>query len=460
MADARTVELEFGRESLRILLPAGAEVLRASAPAPLREPFEAIRRSLEEPIAARPLRELAGGKSSAVVVVSDATRPVPYRGEQSILRPVMDTLQSAGIGEITILVACGTHRAMTPQELSRMLDESAFRPGVCITNHDAADRAGLELLGSTERTPRVTVNRSYLRAGLKVLTGLVEPHFMAGFSGGRKAICPGICGTEVTHGFHSAEMLDDPRAQSLLLEGNPCHEESLRIARMAGADFAVNVTLDRERRITGVFSGDMEEAHRRACAACARQTSIPLSRPYDLVLIPGGYVAINHYQAAKAAVEGARALRPGGSIILPADFTDPDPIGKDTYGRMLRMLRSDGAQGYLERIRGPSWTFVPDQWEVQMWARVFRHLGGFQRLYTCSHRLAGKGAQIPETNVADLLPRSADEDNRTWVQRMVQATLDRLAAPDEGRAPSVAVLPDGPYAVPVLSTGPQQELLL
>ena len=447
----REARIEHGDGVFTLRVPQEADVLRSTPVAPLPEPAEAIRASLAGPVDGLGLEAVAKGKRDACIVVSDATRPVPYAGESSILRPIIDALQRAGVADLTVLVACGTHRPMEHHELELMLDSSAFRDGLRVENHVSTDVDSLVHLGSTPNTPRVTVSRRYLEAELKILTGLVEPHFMAGWSGGRKAICPGICGQEVTYGFHSARMLDDPRATSLVRQGNPCHEESLTIARMAGADFTVNVTLDADKAITGVFSGSLEAAHEAACDFCATYTSIVIDRLYDIVIIPAGHVGVNHYQAGKAAVEGAKALREGGALILPAHLSDPDPIGGENYKLLLRRMVGMGADGFMETIRSPDWQFVPEQWQVQMFSRVYQHLGSPRNLFMCSPRLSDCDPEgIPDTNVARSLERMEDEGDLEWTARMVESALRELLKTRPGA--EVLVLPDGPYAVPVLKT--------
>ena len=243
----------------------------------------AIQKSLNCSIASASLSELAKNCKTAAVVVSDNTRPVPYKGPDGILPPILKTLKQGGIKEVKIIVACGTHRPLEETELRDILGDSAFQDDIGVINHIATDKSTLRSIGSTDRSGKVSVNRHYLDAELKILTGLVETHFMAGFSGGRKAICPGICAQDVTYGLHSASVLTDQNSTSLILDGNPCHEESLRIAKMAGVDFIINVTIDSKKQLTGVFCGDLEKTHQVAVDHLRKNAAIELSRPYDIV---------------------------------------------------------------------------------------------------------------------------------------------------------------------------------
>ena len=275
----KTIPLQFGRELIEISIPDAADVLSAEKIKPLTDPVGRLSRSLNEPIAAPALHQLARGKETAAIVVSDHTRPVPYKEPDGILAPIIEVLKQHGIGRIKIIVATGTHKPMTETQLRQMLGESAFQDGVEIINHVCTDKSMLRSIGRTERTPDVTVNRHYLDAQLKILTGLVEPHFMPGVSGGRKAICPGICGQSVTFGFHSASILNEKKTASMVLEGNPCHEEALRIAKMAGSDFTINLTIDSNEKIVGIFTGDMEKAHQAAVEHLRSFAIIKLKHP-------------------------------------------------------------------------------------------------------------------------------------------------------------------------------------
>jgi len=445
--NSKTIALQFGSGHIEVDVPGNCDILSAGKVATLPDPAAAVRDCLRDPIGTAPLPELARGCDNAVVVVSDNTRPVPYSGPNGILAPIIETLRANSVSDITILAGCGTHRPMAEPELRDMLGDSAFQDGVEVINHVSTDEAMLRSIGRTDRTPDVKVNRHYLDAQLKIATGLVEPHFMAGFSGGRKAICPGVCGRSVTYGLHSASILNEERATNLVLDGNPCHEEALRIARMAGVDFIVNVTIDNDKQITGVFAGELEQAHLAAVEHLRSYATIPVCKRYDVVIIAAGDVGVNHYQCVKAVFEASRVARPEGKVILLGNLTDPDPVGNPNYKDMLRLAIRLGAAGYLERILAPDWTFVPDQWEVQMWAKAYRRLAGPKEIYICAPQLEDcPQDSLPETNVAVQNKRLPGESNVDFARRILQETIDRVT---RGAAKKeILVLPDGPYAVP------------
>ncbi len=467
-----TCELEFGAGALRLRLPAGAEALAMKGGMPLADPGRAVRESLVRPVAGSGLAELvrsrragrAGSALTAAVVISDNTRPVPYKGAGGILEPILDALRAEGVGRALILVANGTHRALSGDELRGMLCPAAFAPGVEVVNHVCTERSGLRLVGRTARGTEAWINRLYLDADVKILTGLVEPHFMAGASGGPKAVCPGLVGEDVTRVFHGAALLADERATSLVMDGNPCQEEARAVAGLAGHDFIVNVTLDGARRITGVFAGELSAAHRAAVARVLADSAVPIEREYDLVVTHAGFVGVNHYQAAKAAVEGAKAVRPGGRLILAANHTEAEPVGSANYRRGLGLLARLGPRELLQRMLEPGWEFIPEQWQVQMWARALARLEAPSDMIYCSPRLTGdafRAARLPGTDGGLGLAGAGEgasgpsvaasagvgRSQRDLAEAMVQRAIDRFAAERPGGR--VAVLLDGPYAVPV-----------
>jgi len=451
----KTVDLEFGKESFGIRVPDTADILRMPEIAPLRDPAVEVRRGLACPIECTALGTVIRAKvarvsaPTAAIVISDNTRPVPYTGPAGILAPLLSALRRGRVVDIVVLVATGTHHGLNENQLRSMLPETAFAPDVRIVNHDCTDPEALRWVGRTARGTDAWINAIYLDADIKILTGLVEPHFMAGFSGGRKSVCPGLVGLDATQIFHGVDMMADPRSDSLILDGNPCHEEALEVARLAGCDFLVNVTIDREKRLTGVFCGDMEAAHLAACERAAETNAIPIEQEYDVVVTHAGFAGINHYQAAKAGCEAAKAVKRGGVMILAASHTDVHPVGGPHYRQVLRLLSELGPELFNARLRSPDWTFVPEQWEVQKWAQVFAKLGGMENLIYCSPQVTG--ALFAECRVPGVdggAGLNAREGGALSAAAMVQCAVDAQIARHPERA--VAVLADGPYGVPRL----------
>ena len=461
------VQIEYGSVSLAVDLPLSCDVRGMESTEPLPCPAEAIRQSYAQPIDSQPLSELARLKlgrnpeSNAVIVVSDNTRPVPYRGAEGILVSLIKTLISAGIARhrITILIGTGSHRPMEASEIEAMLGLQEAGFDVSVVNHDYEKGADLVFVGKTRRGSPVRINRIYAEADLKIVTGLVESHFMAGASGGRKSICPAISSKETLQIFHGPELLESAAAADLVLEGNPCSEEADQAAELAGCDFSVNVTLDSAKRITGIYSGDVFTAHCQAVGKIREYVSVRIDEPYDLVIIPGGFVAVNHYQAAKAAVEASRAVQPGGMIVLITRHNDPDPIGSQDYRKTLALLKREGSRQFLRTIKSSGWTFTHDQWETQMWCKVLDRIGDEKNLIYCNLEIPDEAyAILPGVPGVRYLTtdeleseKSAEELMTLVVKRSVgkaiQMLRDRL-----GREPRILLLRDGPYGVPVVGS--------
>lgn len=454
------VSANLGTQTVELRLPAATEVIKMNKPTPLTEPSAKIKAALQAmsagPSLGQVIREklITNPEPNVVIVISDNTRPVPYRGEKGILWPIIEELLANGIssGQILILVATGTHRPLTTEELHSMLDSRVFEAGIAVRNHDCEDRERLVYLGETRRKTKVYINKDYMEADLKILTGLVESHFMAGASGGRKSVCPGLVGKESTYVFHSAPVLASPNACDLVLEDNPCHEEALDVAKTAGVDYLINVTLDQEFNLTGVFAGELEAAHRQAVEHLKSYVAIPLAQEYDIVVTHAGFVGLNHYQAAKVGVVAIPALKKGGRLVIAANTTDQDQIGNPTYRTMIHLLKLIGAKHYNRLILSPDWSFIPDQWQAQMWTKLFAKIPPENLIYFSPSMPAADYQLLPcrDGNMY-LPPAQRYQGNLATIPSVVEAAVteesERIMIKEQ-RAATIAYLADGPYAVP------------
>lgn len=425
---------------------------------------EAVRKALLNPIGTESLFSIAQAKkekrenATACILISDNTRPVPYKGESGILVPIIETLLSAGFreDEITILVATGMHKPMSDGELRVILDERIFSMKVRIVNHEPANPDLLRYIGTTERGTRAVVDMRYLDADLKIATGLVESHFMAGASGGRKAVCPGIIGEESTYVFHGPALMADPEARDLNLNGNPVHEESLAVAKLAGMDFLVNVTLNGDFEITGVFAGDLEKAHYRAVEKLRDAVSIPMERKHDVVITHAGFVGINHYQAAKCAVASLGALRKDGYLIILADATDmKGVIGSANYRTTLALLKLIGSDNFVRLIKSPDWTFLPEQWQVQQWAKLFWRIPEDHLFFYAPQIKDEEFDLLPGRSIRELFSdeeRKEDDNREKGFRKALEVALEEIAREKntEVEALDCCYLTEGPYGIPVV----------
>ncbi|WP_321992570.1 nickel-dependent lactate racemase [Marispirochaeta aestuarii] len=451
-------DLPFGSRHIALELPDEVDILSMGSPVALDNPAQKIQEALDSSIGGPGIDEIIRKKKekiddpTAVIVISDNTRPVPYTGDQGILWPLVDRLLKQGVmaGKITVLVATGMHRGLTEAEISKMIDPRVLDAGVQVKNHNCKNDKGLSYLGTTARGSEIYINRFYMESDIRILTGLVESHFMAGASGGRKSICPGLIGEESTFVFHGAPMMAHPKTTDLLLEGNPCHEESFEVASTAGTDYIVNVTLDHQFKVTGVFAGELKAAHEAAVEHLKSYTAVPYEGQYDIVLSHGGFVGINHYQVAKAGTVAARIIKPGGHVIMLANNTDTDPIGSLAYKTVLQILTLSGPEAVEKILLSPDWTFIPEQWQVQMWTRLFKKIP-IDHFYYYSPQFGDAEYELTAgSRLSELtgIPESADPE--ALVPKLVAAGIDKLKELYTGSGePRIAYLKDGPYGIPL-----------
>jgi nickel-dependent lactate racemase len=455
----KRVAVEYGADGFEVSVPGDCGVLTMPEAAPLVDPEARIRESIHRPIGSRPLPEILRGKGKPLdrlticITTSDITRPVPYQGRTGILPPLLALLAETGIRkeQITLLVGTGTHRPSTPDEKVAMFGADVAAE-YRIVDHDCDHDPGLVDIGKTRSGTPILVNRVFYESDVKIATALVESHFMAGASGGRKAVCPALVSRRTIERFHSGAVLDSPMATNLVLEGNPCHEEAVEIATKAGVDFIINTVLNRRLKLLDVFSGDLLLAHAEAVKLLKRLVAVPVDREHDIVLTHAGYVGINHYQAAKAAVNALPVLKEGGFLILAACERDTDPVGPLTYRTLLHLLKLHGPDAYLATITSPTWRFTRDQWEPQMWGKVLKQIGEEGLLY-CSAVLGPELQELVPGRLGwEFLPPSERGQGKQVACRMTQAAIDYAVRHPRwaSRPPSMAFIADGPYAVPGL----------
>jgi len=455
----KQIKVDFGDDFLDIKVPEGCEILTMPSMPCLVDSAASITKALNEPTGSPTIsgiiqaKDKPAGELSVCITVSDITRPAPYRGENGLLLPLLGLIEAAGVRRenIVIVIGNGMHRPSTLEERLYMYGPEVV-DNYRIVDHDCEDDATMVLAARTTRGTDVHLNKIFFESDVKIITGLVESHFMAGVSGGRKAVCPALVNTKTIEFFHSVEVLEDPNATNLILDGNPCHEEALEVAQTVGIDFLVNVTLDKRLCMTGVFAGGLEEAHMAAFEAMKKSVMIPIAQPYDIVITHAGYVGRNHYQAVKAAVNAMPAVKENGLIVMLADNMDVEPIGSQEYKTFLHMFKILGPDGYNNILRHPDWKFTKDQWEPEMWGKPYRKVGMDGLIY-CS-------PQIPEENF-DIIPGpngyhfiESDERFATDGQKataMLQNAIIYAVRHSrfKGQKPTIAYIDEGPYAIPM-----------
>ncbi len=357
------VNLSYDVNGLKVELPEtpGFQgIWRPSEPPVIKDPTIAVKQALQTPLGTGPLEDMAKERQSVCIVISDITRPVPNK---IILPPLLETLEQAGIKReaITILIATGIHRPNEGDELIALVGEkiaSEYR----IINHFSKQADDMVLVGRIDGNVPALINRHYVAADLKILTGFIEPHMWAGFSGGRKSILPGISSIETLEYMHGPEMIAHPRTVYGALEDNPFHQAGLAIMAKAGADFIVNVTLNTYKEITRVFAGDPVEAHLEGCRFLTPFCTKKVNEPLDFIITTnsGAPLDCNLYQSVKGITGAAPVVKKGGEIIIASACFEG--LGSPEYIEIMNMV--DSPKNFIDRLQTREF-FIPDQWCAQ-----------------------------------------------------------------------------------------------
>ena len=415
------VSLAYGRGALPLVLPDGLDVtvIEPRPQTPLGDERAAFRAALEAPIGTEPLRAWLSRGPRICIVHTDITRATP---NERLIPWLLEYLEEAGASraDIVLLNALGTHRPNTRAELETMLTPDVVRRYRCLNHEPENDDAHLAF-GKTRTGAPALINRHFAEADVRIVTGFIEPHFFAGFSGGPKGIMPGVAALRTVQSNHGAANIGDPRAAFGVTEGNPIWEEMRDIALRTGPAFLVNVTLDEERRLTGVFAGDLLVAHRAGTEAVRASAMQLQSAPYDVVVTTNsGYpLDMNLYQAVKGMRAAGGIVRDGGTIIIAAECAEGVPHNSP-HDRLLRSV--DRIEEILERVAEPGFAW-PEQWQSHIQALIQRRAEVY------------------------LYSRLSDEETRAAHLRPCRD----IAALIREKGGRIAVLPQGPLTVPYLA---------
>jgi nickel-dependent lactate racemase len=367
----KQVTLAYGETGLTVDVPDDAVVLRPTDLPGLPDEAGAIADSISSPLA-----PLMSPGVRVAVVFPDITRPMPNR---TVLPPLLGALEALGAGpdRVRLLCATGTHRQATAAEMRELVGDAVF-DRYEIVDHVATDAGAHVQVGAVDGVP-VLIDRHYVDADVRILTGFVEPHFFAGFSGGPKGVCPGLAGLETILEAHSPTRIASPDATWLRLEGNPVHDFVRAAYALAPASLSVDVAINNARQVTAVFAGQLPGSHREACGFVEASAVQPVDEPFDVVVTTNaGYpLDRNLYQCVKGMAAAERIVRPGGTIVMAAECRDGIPADGE-FGRLLAEAASPG------ELLSPDAAPSLDRWEAQVLARVLQtaevhlHTGGLR----------------------------------------------------------------------------------
>ncbi len=421
------VEIAFGRQQLSVSLPEGTKptVIRKVPLPKLVNQEQAVRSALDHPVDAKPFGELGKGRKSACILICDITRPVPNK---LFLRTMIEDLMKSGMSaeSILVLVATGLHRPNEGAELEELVGDPWVLKTVRVENHFARNDGGHVDMGRTARGTPVKVDRRFLNADLRIATGLVEPHFMAGWSGGRKVVAPGVMHHETIRTFHSALFMEDPLAVQCNLVGNPLHEEQIEIVGKIGEVYALNTVIDEERDLVFVNFGEVNASHLEAVDFITRATAVPVHRRFHTVLTSSAGYPLDktYYQTVKGMVTPMDILEPGGTLIIASECSEG--FGSKEFRSAQEKLVEIGPERFLATLKAKTFAEI-DEWQTEMQLKPMRL--GTIKLYTTG--LKGEDRRFTGVDMIDS------------VEEAVRQSIE-----DHGDS-SIAVIPEGPYVIPV-----------
>ena len=421
------IDLAYGRTGISVDLPDTLDihVINKNDLPVLPDQQAAVWDALAAPIGCAPLQSLARGRASACILICDVTRPVP---NHLFLGPMIRQLLAAGVpaAGITVLVATGLHRPNEGAELRELIGDDWVLETVRVENHFARDSSAHVDLGRTRtRGTPVLLDRRFVEADLRIATGLVEPHFMAGYSGGRKVVAPGIAHERTIRTFHTARFMEDPAATQCNLEGNPLHEEQAEIIRMLGDVYGLNTVLDGERRLIHVNFGEIMASHLKAVAVARAACTVAVDRHFNTVLTSAAGYPLDrtYYQTVKGMVTPMDIMAQGASLIIASDCSEG--LGSAEYRQAQQRLIEQGPGAFIEAILTRDLAAI-DEWQSEMQTKSMRR--GEITLYS---------EGLPEAD-ASLTGIGRTRSLADAVMASVTRSGDR----------SVAVIPEGPYVIP------------
>jgi len=420
------VNLAYGQGCLPVEFPDGQTTVIEPTHTPgLPDEKAAVLNALQSPIGSRPLRELVGPKTRICILFTDITRATP---NDRIIPWLLEHLSHIPRENITLLNQLGTHRPNTKVELEKMLTPAVVA-NYRVLNHEPENEEALVQVGVTHDGTPALLNKHALEADLRIVTGFIEPHFFAGFSGGIKGIMPGVGGLRTVMSNHGFRNIGDPNATFGINQGNPLWEELRGIALKAGPSFLLNVTLNEEREITGVFAGDILEAHKVGTEFVRKSAMQVVEDPFDVVVTTNsGYpLDMNLYQGVKGMSAGARIIKPGGTLILAAECREGIPANSP-LDKLLRTVNSP--EEMLTLLAQPGFVRA-EQWQAQIQAIIQR-----------------KARVLVFSTIPDEVIRGAYLQPCHDIAGEVATCLRDL-----GPSGRVAVLPQGPLTIPYLTNG-------
>jgi nickel-dependent lactate racemase len=422
------IKVDYGKNGLNFIPNPNwnVEIITPKAQKVLLSPVKSIEKAINNPIGCPNLTSIINKKrgiEDVCIVVSDATRPVP---SHLILEALLNQLNNLGVKDenITVLVATGLHRQSTKEDHQMILGPSLYKR-LKVIGHDSKDRESLKQIATPKST--FLINKQYCESDLKIITGYVEPHFFFGFSGGRKSILPGIAGEDTIQNNHSADMIHSEYSRFGIYQENVMHKQALIVANAVGVDFAVNVCINEKHQIVKVNAGNFEKVHEKLVKYQLENAFHPITDPYDIIICGnGGYpLDLNLYQAVKSMAIGEIAVKHGGTIISVNECIEGVGIRQDKFKELL-FSGINPKEMYKQIMNGQ--ITAPDQWEIQVLARVLQKADVFVV------------SKLKENELGNIGLKHASS-----IEDAVEKSLQK-----QGHQARILVLPNGPQVLPLM----------
>ena len=413
------IKMDYGKEGVFFDIPDNSDILLPNHKKRLSNPKDQIINSVENPINSIPLRSLYKKGMKVGVSVCDHTRAQP---RNEIILSLLKIFEGIKKNDLLIFIATGSHRATTEEEIKEIFDAEVIS-NTTIVIHNSEISSELENLGNTSKKTPVILNKEWISCDLKITTGFVEPHFFAGFSGGPKMVAPGLAGIDTIMNLHDYDRINNKKSSWGIIEGNPIHEEISEISRILKPDFSIDLTLNRENNITGIYSGDLFSEHKIACNEVRKDSMIETKKLYDLVITSNsGYpLDQNLYQTIKGVSAASQITKPGGYIIAVSQCSDGIPFNSP-YEKLLKSVNNP--KEYLDHLKNTD-ELEPDQWQLQI------------------------QAQLQEKNKIFLYSKLNEKDtSNAHLSKVenVEKIIEEISS--KVRNPSICVLPEGPQTIP------------
>ena len=417
------VQLAYGKKGYKLKVPANFDVIEPKFIKEVESAKEEISKALLSPINSKPLRSLLEGKNDIAISVCDITRAQPRKVViETIVEHIKDLIP---ISNIKILIATGTHRANTKDELIEMLGKDIVET-LNVINHVCDDKESLIEMPTSLDDVSVLLNKHWVNADFRITTGFVEPHFFAGFSGGSKLVAPGLAGLKTIMKLHNYKRLNNPNSIWGEVEKNPIQQDVRKIAKETGVDFTLDVALNRDQKITNVFSGDLIDSHNEACNFARETAMVQVSQPYDLVITSNsGYpLDQNLYQTVKGLSAASQIVKDNGEILCLSECSDGIP----SHGKFYSLLSEFSDPEHVEGMLSDPNFHCQDQWQVQILSQIAKKSN--INLYT---------EGLSDKEIKNAFMFNAPDPQKFIDQKVKENTNIRGC-----------VLPEGPITIPVL----------